>query len=198
MNILAFTDIHGKREIVNWIIKRTINEKPDLLVCAGDLSDFGRNIDRIAANLNKLNKTILIIPGNHETDEDILKICKNNKNIIDIHSGFYEKDDYLFFGYGGGGFNKEDPRFERVSIKFKKYIKKGKNVILITHAPPYNTKLDLINNEHVGNKSIRKFVDDVQPELVICGHLHENERIVDYVKKTKIVNPGYEGMIIKI
>ena len=198
MKILAFTDIHGKREIVNEIIRKDINEKPDLLVCAGDLSDFGRHIDRIAANLNKLNKTILIIPGNHETDEEISRICKDNKNIINIHKGVYEKDGYLFFGYGGGGFSKEDPRFERTSLKFKKEMEKGKKIILITHAPIYNTKLDLLNGEHIGNKSTRRFIDDVQPELVICGHLHENEMITDYIKKTKIVNPGYEGMIIKI
>ena len=198
MKILAFTDLHGKREIVNGIIRKTINENPDLLVCAGDLSDFGRHIDRIAANLNKLNKTTLIIPGNHETDEEISRICKDNKNIINIHNGVYEKDSYLFFGYGGGGFSKEDPRFERISLKFKKYIKKGKKIILITHAPIYNTKLDLLNNEHVGNKSTRRFIDDVQPELVICGHIHENEMVTDHIKNTRVVNPGYEGMIIKI
>ena len=198
MKILAFTDLHGKREIVNGIIRKTINEKPDLLICAGDLSEFGRQIERIATNLNKLNKIILIIPGNHETDEDISKICKDNKNIINIHKGVYEKDNYLFFGYGGGGFNKEDPKFENISMKFKKMINKGKKIIFVTHAPIYNTKLDLLNGEHLGNKNIRRFIDDIEPKLVICGHFHENELLTDYVKKTKIINPGYEGMIIKI
>lgn len=198
MKILAFTDVHGKREKVKGIIRKFIKNKPDILICAGDLSEFGRNIDRIASNLNNLKKTILIIPGNHEMDEEIEKITKDNEYIINIHKGAYGVDDYVFFGYGGGGFSKLDSKFERLSKKFKKSIKKGKKIIFVTHAPIYNTKLDELNSEHLGNKSTRKFIEEVHPDLVICGHFHENEQVTDYIGKTKVINPGYDGLIIDL
>lgn len=198
MKILAFTDLHGKREIVNNLIRRCINEKPDILVCAGDLSEFGRHIGKIAANLNNLKKTILIIPGNHESEEEIVNISRDNKNIINIHKRSYEIDNYIFLGYGGGGFSKEDHRFEKISENFKKIIKKGRKIIFVTHAPIYNTKLDQLDSRHLGNKNTRMFIEDVHPDLVICGHFHENEQVIDYVGKTKIINPGYDGLIIDL
>ena len=198
MKILAASDIHGDINLVKTLAEKAEKANVDLVVLCGDLTFSEQSTAGIIGPFVKRNKKVLLIPGNHETDEEISRICKDNKNIINIHKGVYEKDGYLFFGYGGGGFSKEDPRFERTSLKFKKEMEKGKKIILITHAPIYNTKLDLLNGEHIGNKSTRRFIDDVQPELVICGHLHENEMITDYIKKTKIVNPGYEGMIIKI
>src|SRR3989344_3056089 len=76
-------------------------------------------------------------------------------------------------------------------------IEKNKSLIIITHAPPYNTKLDLILN-HIGNKSIRNIILKYKPILAISGHIHENETQEDYIQKTKCINPGMYGKIIKI
>jgi Icc-related predicted phosphoesterase len=47
-------------------------------------------------------------------------------------------------------------------------------IILVSHAPPKNTKLDMINaKEHVGSEALRKVVEETQPYLVLSGHIHE-------------------------
>jgi len=199
MKILAFTDIHGSATALKRLKKKVLSQKPDLLVCAGDVSVFEHGIVSLMRKLDKLNKEIIIIHGNHEEPSTFRKCSKLFKNIIFIHKKHFIKDDSLFLGYGGGGFSIVDKEFEKVGKKFKKIISnnKDKKIILVTHAPPYKTKLDKLEI-HCGNKSIRNFVEKNKIDLLICGHLHENFGKEDKIKKTKVVNPGPFGKIIKV
>ena len=200
MKILAFTDTHGSLLALRRIEQKTKAQNPDLLVCAGDISIFEHGIIGIARRLNKLNKKIVIIHGNHEDDSTFKKLAKLFKNIIFIHKTHFICNNLLFLGYGGGGFSIVDREFEKISAKFKKIIKqnKDKKIILVTHAPPYKTKLDKLVEWHCGNKSIRHFVEKNKVDLLICGHLHENFGKEDNIKKTKVMNPGPFGKIVEI
>ena len=62
--------------------------------------------------------------------------------------------------------------------------------ILVSHTPPYNTKLDLtFLKTHVGSISIRKTIEVLKPKLCICGHIHEAKGI-DTIGEAVIINPG--------
>ncbi|MAG50055.1 hypothetical protein CL621_00245 [archaeon] len=197
MKILAFVDLHGNKLFLNEIIERAKREKPHLIICAGDLSDWGRNLNSILSKINKIGILTLIIHGNHESEEELTKIIKPLKSIIFLHGSSYKINKYIFFGYGGGGFALEDKKLEKI-IKKVKTIKKRSKIILVTHAPPYNTTLDRLDHMgHLGSKSIRKFIEEVNPVLNICGHLHENTGNVDKIKRTKIINPG-NGAILEV
>jgi Icc-related predicted phosphoesterase len=53
-----------------------------------------------------------------------------------------------------------------------------------------NTKLDLIySGMHVGSEVVRKFIENKQPEVAICSHIHEAKGI-DFIGRTTIINPG--------
>ena len=200
MKLLAFTDTHGSLLALKRIEQKTKTQKPDLLVCAGDVSIFEHGIVGIIRRLNKLNKKIIIIHGNHEDDSTFRKLSKLFKNIIFVHKNYHIENDILFFGYGGGGFSIVDKEFEKIAIKFKKIIKnnKDKKIIIVTHAPPYRTRLDKISGGHCGNRSIRRFAEKNRVDLLICGHLHENFGKEDKIKKTKVINPGPFGKIVDI
>ena len=200
MKLLAFTDTHGSLTALKRIEQKTKMQKPDLLVCAGDISIFEHGIIAIIRRLNKLNKRIIIIHGNHEDDTTFRKLSKLFKNIIFIHKTYFIQNNALFLGYGGGGFSIVDREFEKISIKFKKIIKhnKDKKIILVTHAPPYRTRLDKLVQGHSGNRSIRYFVEKNKIDLLICGHLHENFGKEDKIRRTKVINPGPFGKIMDI
>ena len=199
MKLFAFTDVHGDRNIIKKIIKEAKEEHPDILICAGDLSNFGINFNRLLSMFETLKLPLLIIPGNHETQELVKNACKKTNFAISIHKGVFKLNNYFFFGYGEGGFEKEDREFENLAKKFKKEINKNSKVILITHAPPYKTNLDYLENtnSYHGNNSIRKFIEEVHPLINICGHLHENENKIGKINNTIIINPG-KGKIIEI
>jgi Icc-related predicted phosphoesterase len=62
--------------------------------------------------------------------------------------------------------------------------------VFCPHAPPYGTTCDrLANGEHVGSRVIRKFVEREEPDVVLCGHIHES-RGEDRIGRSRIVNPG--------
>lgn len=61
--------------------------------------------------------------------------------------------------------------------------------VFCPHAPPYGACDRLRNGEHVGSAVVREFVEREQPDLVLCGHIHE-ARGIDRIGPTRVVNPG--------
>ncbi len=198
MKLLAFTDVHGSLDAISILQKKA--KEADLLVCAGDISEWGEGVERLIQHLGKTGKPLLIIPGNHENENVMGTLCRKFPFCYYIHKGSYEIDDYVFFGFGSGGFSEKDKDFERVAEKFRAAIGKGKKIILVTHGPPYGTKLDYLSGMgHRGSRSLRHFDEEVKPMLHICGHLHENSGNTDMIgNHTLVVNPGASGLIIEI
>ncbi len=196
MKILAFVDVHGSAACLKEIEKKS--KKVDIILCAGDLTVFEQNLDLILARLNKLNKTILVVHGNHEKSSVMRKACAKFKNIIYLHKRSYKNNNFLFLGHGGGGFSTENKSFADSFPFFKKKIDDKSKVIFLSHEPPYKTKLDDISGSYVGSKPLRRFIKEFKPVLVVCGHLHENANKTDKIKKTVLVNPGPKGKIIKL
>ena len=197
MRILAFTDMHESLTALNRMKKQS--KKADVIVCCGDISIFEGGLEFMMEELSAIKKEIIVVHGNHEDKNNMKKLCKA-KNVHFIHKNKKKIGDVLFIGYGGGGFNFEDPEFEKMTKKFEKWIKDSgaKKIVLVTHAPPYRTKLDNLYGESVGNISFRKFLVKGKVDLMLCGHLHENFNKKDKLKKTIIVNPGPSAKIITI
>lgn len=74
------------------------------------------------------------------------------------------------------------------------------HLVVVAHAPPLNTTCDqLANGAHAGSRAVREFLEEVQPDLCLCGHIHE-ARGMDMVGNTPVINPGAfaDGGYIKI
>ncbi|MBU1040730.1 MAG: metallophosphoesterase family protein [Proteobacteria bacterium] len=73
-------------------------------------------------------------------------------------------------------------------------------LVAVIHTPPLNTALDRIaSGVHVGSASVRAFIEEAQPDVVICGHIHEavaEERI----GRSHVLNPGLlaEGGYVRL
>lgn len=201
MKLLSFTDIHTDLNAVRNIRNMAKKEKPDLMICAGDVSFFGNGLSIIIKELD-IGIPLLIIPGNHETPGQIKEIEKRFDFVKDIHLKTFKKDSVAFFGCGGSGITPSNTPYELIESNFKSMLSRfqTKNnedkLIFVTHDPPFNTKLDLVGN-HAGSREIRGFIEKYQPLYCICGHLHENEGKKDKIGKTIIINPG-TGKIIEV
>jgi Icc-related predicted phosphoesterase len=198
MKILAFVDSHGSVEAMKKIIEKAKKKDVELLICAGDVSVFEQDIERIIKKLDSIGKPILILPGNHESEQNLKELSARTKNIVYIHKGMLKIKGYTFIGFSGNGFSQTDTEFEGWSKKIEKVLKKSDKVVLITHAPPHKTKLDIVAGSHCGNKSIRKFIEKVDILLAISGHIHDCEGAEDMIKGTKVVNPGPFGKVFEI
>lgn len=89
---------------------------------------------------------------------------------------------------------KEEGTIEEDLEQFIK-LSNPKNTVYVMHAPPYKTKLDIINDgTHVGSKAIRNFIEKEQPYLTLHGHIHESQKMsgsfVDKIGETVCINVG--------
>lgn len=198
MKILAFVDTHGSNSALKKIMATAKKENVDYLVCAGDHTIFGDSHKKIMKKLDSIGKPVLMIHGNHESAAELKMLCERSKNLLFMHKKTLEHGSYVFMGYGGGGFSVDDPEFEAWAEKKFADIGPGKKIILITHGPPYGTKLDLIIDEYAGCKSITSFVKKAKPVLLICGHLHENKGAEEKMGNTLAVNPGPWGKVYTV
>jgi len=197
MKFLTFVDLHDDKKYLRELVNRAKKDDIDFIICAGDISEFGRGLMPVLEKFDEIGKKFYLIPGNHETNEMLDKVLDNFKNIINFHQNFFEIEDYVFLGYGEGGFAMEDAEFRKFARDwYGKY--NGKKIVLVLHGPPYGTKIDILNEKHIGNKDYSKFIRRIKPKLVICGHLHETVNTIDEIEGVKIIHPGWEGMVVEL
>ena len=197
MKILAFTDVHSDQKTIKSLLERA--KKVDILICCGDFTFFGQDYKKIIKQFASCKKPVFIIHGNHEEGNDLNELNKY-ENIHFVHKKIMKiKDNLYIFGFGGGGFSFTEDELEELIPKVKKNLKKKEKLILITHAPPYKTELDIVPPfGHRGCMSIRKFITEIQPIIALSGHIHEGFGLSEKIKNTIAISPGDEGKIIEI
>jgi len=193
MNIVAIADIHGRTDYP----KETTAElrKADLVLIAGDITNFGDSDDaeQVLERLASANKRIVAVPGNC----DRLGVNQTlTAKTMNLHSVSISIGSVALYGIGGCSktpFHTPQEYSEKEISQILNNLavpKEAQTHILVSHAPPHNTKLDkVLIGFHVGSKAVRKFIEDSQPDLVVCGHIHE-ARGADRIGKTLIINPG--------
>jgi len=194
MRILAVSDLHGD---VNPLITYLEDNKVDLIIIAGDITHFGpaELAEDILNELSSFQIPVLAIPGN--CDPESLHINIDNSPAINLHARNLVIKNIGLCGFGGSNPTPFNTPLEFEEIQIYDEAKKAlegvtgqKITLFITHAPPYGTKTDLLpSGEHVGSKSLRRIIEELQPTLNICGHIHE-ARGTDKIGKTQIINPG--------
>lgn len=197
LRLLVVSDLHGSMFYAEETNRKAKLEKVDLIVVCGDITHFGgfHDAERILETISEGGITTLFVPGNCDRKE--LASLENVGDSICVHGRQIKIGDIIFLGVGGSIFTPFNTLFEyseeTISLWLKKKYKKldvKKRFVLISHNPPYNTQADLLlSGEHVGSLSVRRFVEDNNPNLLLCGHIHEAKSI-DKINKTLIINPG--------
>ncbi|MFQ5620889.1 MAG: metallophosphoesterase [Candidatus Nanoarchaeia archaeon] len=200
MKILAFTDIH----VSNWAIKalkeKVKKHKPDLAINCGDFSIFDEGTEQVLKKLDKLGIPIITLHGNHETDTIVEYWCKKSKNLLYMHEEVKEIYGITFIAWGGGGFSRKEKGFENF-IKSINMRSIKKPIILLTHAPPGKTKIDVVPYiGHVGCNSFTTFIKKQTKKIVLAlsGHIHDTFYTDEKIKESTIMNPGPTGTLIDI
>jgi uncharacterized protein len=163
-----------------------------LIVVAGDITRFGpvKSAYDVFEALEKANRKVMAITGNTD-GRDVARVLR--KKNIDIHNKGVVIDHVGFVGFSGptalqvGG--AQILNYEAINYTLSE-LKNCDRKVLVSHMPPANTKVDTVfSGHHVGSEFLRDIIETEQPNLVICGHIHEG-RGVDKIGKTTIINPG--------
>ena len=196
MKVLFFSDVHGPDQELYDLKEKAVNV--DVVVCAGDFTMIGTNLEKRMSIINNFSKPVILIHGNHE-DETLVEILSEKfENIHYLHSSFTKHGEFYFLGHGGGGFGGFDPKLEKFMNEYNLNPERNEKTIFIFHGPPYGYEVDYIYGASRGTPHYSEIIRKARPKLVVCGHLHETAGFDKTIDGTRIINPGPKGMILDI
>lgn len=204
LKILAIADLHDRwrqLESAKESIKG-IGAEVDLITVCGDLHDGGSIEEtRISAKaLADLGLPVLIVPGNTDPREHAEEIWRE-MGFTNLHRSSCVIEGFGFIGMGGIVPRDQkrigDPRRYYFSDEdvYQSLARSHEEIsglerrIVLAHQPPRGVVDTLYNGQDSGGRGLRKFVEDFEPDLLICGHIHE-ARGESSLGKTKVVNVG--------
>lgn len=197
MKLYAFTDIHENIAMLAKIKQRIKQHNVDLAICTGDFTVFSHATKKMLTAMNDLGVPLVLIPGNHDDEDEIMSLLPQMKNIHYAHETVITVKGIKFFGFGSRGFSREEPELERLEEEYADEF--DERTIVLCHAPPYGTKLDEVDpGWHVGNETLTRLVRRRKPMLVLTGHIHECFHQHDSIGGTVAINPGPDGEIIEV
>jgi hypothetical protein len=200
MKILATADIHGDKKLVDKLVKNS--KGADVIVIAGDLTWAERDLRNIIGPLKKYGKPIIMIPGNHETlaSVDFLESLYK-PGVYNLHARGIKIGDTCFIACGSGNIGLFQLSDEEVADSLEEALSEVKGcskTVLITHVPPYDSLLDNLGWTKAGSLAVRRFIEKHQPDLCLCGHIHETAGLIEVIGKTKVMNVGFSDKVINI
>ncbi len=187
MKLLVLTDLHQKTNMIPWINDLIDTERPDAVLCLGDVTDLGTTEDAVSI-ISSIHGKKYVLPGNCDTWDVPQAI---SSIAVNMHGRSTEILGHYMAGLGGGTISPFNSPFEltenEIDSGLRPISKKG--MILMTHAPAFDTLDHIPNGTPVGSHAIRKIIDDFEPILAVSGHIHEDIGIKK-IGKTICVNPG--------
>jgi Icc-related predicted phosphoesterase len=201
MKILIFSDIHGDLRALEHIAA----QPADIYISAGDLSNFGKGLERCGEILKPLGERVWVLPGNHETHEENRFFCEQY-GFVDFHRQIRTlKSASALTQWAGLGYSNITP-FDTPGEYSEEEIAKElaafdgiKSLHLCVHFPPQGTKLDeFAPGKHAGSPSLRTWVERAQPAYLFCGHIHETVGVSDRIGATQCFNVGKNGYTLEI
>jgi Icc-related predicted phosphoesterase len=194
---LIFSDIHTDGRA----LEKLMDTEADYYFCAGDLVSWQRGFDRMAEILKRRAGRVYVLPGNHETEQDIVEFCDRH-GFINFHGATLEVAGVHIAGLGYSGptpFNTPGEYSEaEMAARLGKFAGL-KPLVLICHAPPLDTTLDRVHEGlHAGSRAVREFIEKYQPRGFFCGHIHEAEGVVEQMGATRAQNVGKRGYLLEL
>ena len=194
MKILALTDIHGSYETMQAII--ATHPDTDVIIIGGDVTTYGTpaEITGAVTQARASGKPVLALCGNMDPPELeasllSLGVSVDGRGVTINEVGFFGVSACPFSPLRTPNEISEEEIMRRAEAGWKD-VAFAKWKVFIPHSPPVNTKLDRIHSgKNVGSVSVRTVIEKYQPDIAICGHIHE-ARGTDTIGRTPVVNCG--------
>ena len=191
-------DLHDRAEMLSCVNDIQAN----LIAFCGDLHNGSSAAEArpVAKALDDLDLPVLIVPGNMDHRNVVPEIWKS-LGFRMMHCASFQFGKYGFLGMGGmtvkspqkladsARYYHEDGDVYRTLTKICKEISGSEFQIVMVHQPPRNSRDKIYSGEHTGCISLHRFIEEFQPDLALCGHIHEDWG-EDHIGRTIVVNVG--------
>ncbi|MCQ8903178.1 MAG: metallophosphoesterase [Methanothrix sp.] len=202
MRLLCIADVHDAYPGLGFLKGCSA----DLMVIAGDLHDDGTPEDAayVLDELSRFPQMKLIVPGNMDP-RSFAEALWRRHGLIPIHRSSFLLGNVGFVGMGGmvarnprrigdpTRYYHSDEDLYRTLTDLLQSIRDLEQRVVVVHQPPRGVRDRLYNGELSGSVGLRRVIEEHQPDLVVCGHIHE-DRGASWLGGTLVVNVGEARM----
>jgi uncharacterized protein len=193
MRILTIADLHGSSEFLSAFT--ALAAKADLVLLAGDLTDFGGEAEAKALLelIRPFADRLLMVPGNCDRRGAREAMARSGRSLDGASA---RAGEALVVGVGGAsrhsGVTPYERRDEELAASLEAALgpdASAEPLIVLTHQPPRDSGADDRKGSPVGSPALREILDRIRPVLWVCGHIHESP-CANMVGRTLVLNPG--------
>lgn len=189
MRILAFSDLHLSPERAADLV--AASGDADLVIGAGDYCNMRRELDVALGLLDGITAPMVLVPGNAESEDELRAAAGENVQVL--HGQGCEIGGLHLFGLGYGipvtPFGAWS--CDMTEDAAQRHLARCEAAdILIVHSPPVGVADRTSQGVSVGSRAIFDAVTRVQPDLVLCGHIHDSWGQEDLIGASRVVNLG--------
>lgn len=189
MKVLAFSDLHLSRARAEEIV--AASRVADVVIGAGDFCNMRKGIAEAMGLIKGIEKPLVLVPGNNESLEELRMAAPAAAHVL--HGQTVEIDGVRIFGIGGGipvtpfgAWSWDLPEDEAAGLLASA---DGADVI-VSHSPPKGLADRTSQGLSVGSIAVRDAIARVQPELAVCGHIHDCWGDEGMIGATRVKNLG--------
>ena len=189
MRVLAFSDLHHSRARAEAIVEAA--QQADLVIGAGDFCNMRQGLPEAMNLLGGIRAPMVVVPGNAESEEELVDAAHVGTHVL--HGRGVEVAGLRVFGLGYGV---PVTPFGAWSCDLSEAMAGemlaacARADIMVLHSPPKGVADRTSGGASVGSVAIYAAIERVQPELAVCGHIHDSWGQTGMIGRTKVVNLG--------
>lgn len=193
MKLLGITDLHGSQAALERILAAA--GPVDLILLGGDLTNFGSSAEaeRLVRQAQAGGTTVLAVAGNCDSAQIDRRLEELGVSLMGrgvIHDGVGLHGLSAMPPWRGDMYQLSEGELGEALQAGYGQISGADHHVVLSHPPPRSEAIDRTSRgRHVGSTALRSFLDETQPGLVICGHIHE-ARGLEKFGRTTAVNCG--------
>lgn len=199
LRLLLFSDVHSDLDACRQLVDRA--SEADVVVGAGDFCVARRNLDATIDVLSSIDAPTVLVPGNSESEEELAAACEEWPSAHVLHGEALRLEGQPFYGIGGGI---PVTPFGPWSYDFTEGEAEAllddcpEESILVSHSPPANVVDRDSQGRHLGSTALRNAIQEKEPLLTVCGHIHGSWGEQAELGSTTVINAGPKGLFWEV
>jgi Icc-related predicted phosphoesterase len=198
VKLLAFSDLH--RDLGQAAKLVEMSADADVVIGAGDFASVHEGLEETIGALAAIVTPTVLVPGNNETLDALRAAVADWPAATVLHGEGTAIGGVEFFGLGAGipvtpwewSFDLDD------RSATEKLAPCPEGAVLVLHSPPRDHCDSAGGDTHFGSPALLRAIEEKQPRLAVCGHIHESWGCESQIGPTPVRNLGPSGTWIEL
>jgi uncharacterized protein len=198
VKLLAFSDLH--RDLGQAARLVEMSAEADVVIGAGDFASVHEGLVETIDALATIETPTVLVPGNNETEDALREAASSWGAATVLHGEGTTIGGVEFYGLGAGvpvtpwswSFDLDDDSAAEMLAGCPQ------GAVLVLHSPPQGHCDANGSGDHFGSQALLDAIEEKQPRLAVCGHIHESWGCESRIGDTPVNNLGPKGTWLEV